>query len=234
MKIMFHFHNAKKSKFFFFSLILYYLKFFQAVENLVHPSLQEEESNYETPREYFTKQHKELVKAGEEWMKNTATSCSVVAALIVTVVFAAAFTSPGGNNNDGVPNFLNVPSFLIFAASDALALFSSITSVLMFLSMLTSRYSEDDFLESLPRKLIIGLIMLFFSIATMIIAFGAALHLLLVHKMKWIWVPTSLMAFVPVSLFAGLQIPLLVDMIHSTYFSRLLQPNKYGKINVQG
>ncbi|KAH9684916.1 ANK REP REGION domain-containing protein [Citrus sinensis] len=143
------------------------LEWFKAVENLVHPFLREAVNNEQTPREVFTEEHKELVKEGEKWMKETATACSVVAAFIITVMFAAAFTVPGGNDSRGIPNFLHESSFIIFAVSDALSLFSSIISVLMFLGILTSRYSEEDFLLSLPRKLIIGLITMFFSIASM-------------------------------------------------------------------
>ncbi|KAL2494116.1 ankyrin repeat-containing protein NPR4-like [Forsythia ovata] len=53
----------------------------------------------------------------------------------------------GNNNNTGTPIFLNDKSFIIFSISDALALFSSVTSILMFLSILTSRYAEEDFLQ---------------------------------------------------------------------------------------
>nr|XP_028964553.1 ankyrin repeat-containing protein NPR4-like [Malus domestica] len=61
-----------------------------------------------TPREVFTKSHKELGKEAEESMKNTSTSCAVVGALIVTMMFAAAFTVPGGNNGDtGLLTFLS-------------------------------------------------------------------------------------------------------------------------------
>ncbi|XP_031262162.1 ankyrin repeat-containing protein At5g02620-like [Pistacia vera] len=137
------------------------LQRFKSVENYVHPSLQEQRNGYgKTPREVFTKEHEKLVEKGEKWMKDTASSCSIVAALIITVVFAAAFTVPGGNKENGTPIFLQSIAFIVFAVSDALALFSSISSVLMFLAILTSRYSEDDFLESLPKKLMVGLITL--------------------------------------------------------------------------
>ncbi|KAL9448560.1 hypothetical protein AB3S75_015942 [Citrus x aurantiifolia] len=194
------------------------LEWFKAVENLVHPFLREAVNNdQQTPREVFTKEHKELVKEGQKWMKETATSCSVVAALIITVMFAAAFTVPGGNNSRGIANFLHESSFIIFAVSDALSLFSSIISVLMFLGILTSRYSEEDFLLSLPRKLIIGLIAMFFSIASMMVSFGATIYLVLFSTWKWVFIPIALVGCVPVTLFALLQFPLLVDMYSSTY-----------------
>ncbi|XP_026432346.1 uncharacterized protein LOC113329722 [Papaver somniferum] len=50
-----------------------------------------------TAQSMFTKEHDKLRWEGEKWMKETSQSCMVVAALIATVVFAAAFTVPGGN-----------------------------------------------------------------------------------------------------------------------------------------
>jgi hypothetical protein len=171
-----------------------------------------------TPRELFTKNHIDLKKEGEKWMKGTATSCTVVGALIVTIMFAAAFTVPGGNNQDtGFPIFLDERLFMLFIISDALSLFSSTTSVVMFLGILTSRYAEDDFLESLPKKMIIGLSTLFFSIAAMMIAFSTALLIMLQGQYSWIIIPVICLASVPVTLFILMQFPLLVDMYMSTY-----------------
>ncbi|XP_039166325.1 uncharacterized protein LOC120286152 isoform X2 [Eucalyptus grandis] len=104
--------------------------------------------------EPFVEQRQDLLKEAGQWMKDTASSCSLVATLIITVTFAAAFTIPGGNdNNTGIPIFLKKPSFMVFTAANALALFSSITATLMFLAILTSRYAAEDFLHSLPRKM---------------------------------------------------------------------------------
>ncbi|KDP43903.1 hypothetical protein JCGZ_20913 [Jatropha curcas] len=201
------------------------LQWFKEVENVVQPSYKEEKNKEDkTPREVFTEKHKDLVKKGEKWMKGTATSCATVAALVLTVVFAAAFTVPGGNSGQGIPNYLNQTSFMIFAISDVLALFSSSTSLLMFLGMLTSRYAEEDFLKALPMRFSIGLITLFFSIASMLAAFSGAFHLVLFYKIQWIAVPVGAVACVPVSLFALLQFPLLVEIVYSTF-----GPSIFGK-----
>ncbi|XP_059657274.1 ankyrin repeat-containing protein NPR4-like [Cornus florida] len=196
------------------------LLWFKEVEKNVQP-LYREMRNTEgrTPRMLFTEEHKELVKEGEKWMKDTASACMLVAMFITTVMFAAIFTVPGGNSNEGTPNFLQAKSFIIFAISDASALFSSVTSILMFLSILTSRYADEDFLESLPKRLIIGLTTLFFSIASMLITFSATFFVLLGNQLAWIVIPVALTACVPVTLFAFLQFPLLADMMHSTYGS---------------
>ena len=52
----------------------------------------------------FAKSNTELRNASIDWLKHTAEGCSIVAVLIVTVAFAAAYTIPGGpNQNTGVP-----------------------------------------------------------------------------------------------------------------------------------
>ncbi|XP_047952686.1 uncharacterized protein LOC125198376 isoform X2 [Salvia hispanica] len=81
----------------------------------------------------------------------------------------AAITVPGSNQSEsGYPMFYKSVAFKIFAVSDAVSLFTSTTSLLMFLSILTSRYAEQDFLYALPKRLSIGLFTLFFSILFMI------------------------------------------------------------------
>ncbi|KAK1407913.1 hypothetical protein QVD17_39540 [Tagetes erecta] len=140
-------------------------------------------------------------------MKNTASQCMVVATLITNIVFAAAFTLPGGyNQNTGIPFFRKEPSLIIFVISDAVSLISSSTSILMFLSILTSRYAERDFLESLPKKLMFGLATLFLSInVTMMVAFSASFFVLYDKKVEWVPITITSLAGMPVILFAILQ-----------------------------
>ncbi|KAH7840754.1 hypothetical protein Vadar_021125 [Vaccinium darrowii] len=196
------------------------LQWFKAVEKLLLPQrIYQRNSEDKTPQDVFTETHKNLVKDGEKWMKETASSCTIVAALIVTVVFAAAITVPGGLNNvDGLPIFLEDRVFFLFGMFDALALFSSTTSLLIFLSIFTSRYGEQDFLYSLPRKLIIGLVTLFLSVISMMIAFGATLKIVFGHKRAWFVIPVVVLSSLPITLFALLQFPLLLDIIRSTYY----------------
>ncbi|KAJ7974915.1 Ankyrin repeat family protein [Quillaja saponaria] len=195
------------------------LQWFKEVERIVPTNMQEAlNMDNMTPRDVFTENHKALVKEGEKWMKDTAGSCTVVGTLIVTIMFAAAFTVPGGNEDSGYPVFLNRKLFMLFMISDAISLFSSSTSVLIFLGILTSRYAEEDFFKSLPTKLIIGLSTLFFSIATMMITFCAAMYLTLHgHGQSWIFIPVILLASIPVTLFILLQFPLLVQIFNTTY-----------------
>ncbi|XP_020966096.1 uncharacterized protein LOC107616648 isoform X2 [Arachis ipaensis] len=205
------------------------LQWFKEVESITTPMIRERlNDNNLTPRALFTEQHTNLVKEGEKWTKETASSCGVVAALVATITFAAAFTVPGGNDQSkGYPIFLHKKLFLLFIISDAVSLFSSTTSLLMFLGLLTSRYAEDDFLNSLPTKLMIGLSTMFISLATMMAAFCASLFLMLQNR-SWIVIPVTLLASVPVTLYIWLQFPLLVLIFKSTYapgiFDRNIKP----------
>ncbi|XP_030452555.2 uncharacterized protein LOC115674332 [Syzygium oleosum] len=175
--------------------------------------------------EVFVEQRQDLLKEAGQWMKDTSSSCSLVATLIITVAFAAAFTVPGGNDSStGIPIFLKKSSFIVFAIADALALFSSVTATLMFLAILTSRYAIEDFLQSLPRKMILGLTFLFLSLAFMMMAFGSALTIVLSERLKWIYIPITLLAAFPIILFAILQLPLYVEMVESTCLPPLYRP----------
>lgn len=57
----------------------------------------------------------------------------------------------------------------------AVPLFTSATSVLIFIGILTSRYAEKEFQRMLPWKLLSGLFFLFLSVVFMVVAFCAAL-----------------------------------------------------------
>ncbi|GKE91133.1 ankyrin repeat-containing domain, PGG domain protein [Tanacetum coccineum] len=131
----------------------------------------------------------------------------VVAALIATIVFAAAFTVPGGYDQDkGLPLFRSKAVFMVFVVADAISLLSSSASILMFLSILTSRYAERDFLESLPKKLMGGLATLFLSITTMTITFGVSFFILYNKGLLWTPILIGVLAVMPVLLYIKLQI----------------------------
>ncbi|KAJ7969320.1 Ankyrin repeat-containing protein [Quillaja saponaria] len=206
------------------------LLWFEEVKKIMLPSfIDMKNSKGITPRELFTIEHEELLSRAESWMKHTANSCMLVSTLITTGVFSAAFSIPGGSNDkDGTPNYLQKPAFLLFAVSDAMALISSSTSILMFLSILISRYAEDDFFKSLPMKLMVGLVALFISITSMMVAFSSAFFITYYHGLKWVPDFIGVLAFVPVPLFFVLQYPLWTDIIYSTYHCRsLFRLNRY-------
>ncbi|XP_038719552.1 uncharacterized protein LOC120012280 isoform X1 [Tripterygium wilfordii] len=179
------------------------LQWYKEVETLSSPILKEMRNcDGEKPHQVFTRSHKELLMEGEKWMKKTATSFTIASALIVTIMFAAAFTVPGGNKQEsGLPNFLHEKSFRIFVISDAVAL-----------------YAEEDFLTSLPTKLIVALSTLFLSIVAMMVSFCAALMIIMDGQLLLV-IPIFLLAGIPVTLFILLQFPLLCEILVATSIS---------------
>ncbi|KAH6761200.1 hypothetical protein C2S51_018149 [Perilla frutescens var. frutescens] len=195
------------------------IQWFKEVDKFISP-YNRRRPNYagKTPEMIFTEEHRHLKVEGEKWMKDTANSCTIAAALIATVVFAAAITVPGGNKSDsGYPMFSKEKTFSIFGSSDAASLFTSITSLLMFLSILTSRYAEEDFLYALPKRLCIGLVSLFLSILFMMIAFSSTLYLVFGPKKVRVLITVVVFSLLPIWLFVMLQFPLLIAVISSTY-----------------
>jgi hypothetical protein len=167
-----------------------------------------------TARELFTHNHKNMMKEGEKWAKEVASACTVIGALIITIMFTAAFTVPGGyqDQDRGFPIFSHKRLFRIFIISDTLSFIFSSTSVLVFLGIVTSRYAEEDFYQSLPLKMMIGHCTLMFSIATMMIAFCVGL-LIILPEMSWMVISAGCLASYSVIQFAYMLFPLLVNML---------------------
>ena len=174
--------------------------------------------------EIFTEQHEGLVEGGSNWLKDTSESCSVVAALIAGVAFATSSVIPGGSNEEtGKPNYEGQPAFNAFAVTSLVALCFSVTALVMFLAILTSRKLAKDFRRDLPFKLLLGLSSLFISIASMLVAFCAAHFFVVKDKFKDILFPIYAATCLPVTFYAIAQFPLYVDLLR-TIFTEVPRP----------
>nr|XP_048320516.1 ankyrin repeat-containing protein ITN1-like [Ziziphus jujuba var. spinosa] len=174
----------------------------------------------QTAQEFFEKSHADLLKEAQNWLKRTSESCSVIAVLIATVAFTAAYTVPGGSNQStGLPILLHDPFFVVFTVMDVLSLVSSLTSVVMFISILTSPFRLQDFRQSLPRKLTLAFTFLFFAVAVTMLAFSATVILIVHMKKRWTTTIVYGVAFVPVTVFALLQFPLYVAFMGTVKYS---------------
>uniref|UniRef100_A0A3N7FRM6 PGG domain-containing protein n=1 Tax=Populus trichocarpa TaxID=3694 RepID=A0A3N7FRM6_POPTR len=194
------------------------LQWFEQVREVIpshYVTLRNDEGK--TAEELFKESHKDQLENAQKWIKETTQSCSTVAALVATVVFAAAYTVPGGSDEDGTPNFINSPYFLVFTVSDVLSLASSLTSLVVFLSLLTSPFELQEFHISLPRKLLVGFTFLFFAVITTMLSFGATILILIQSEKKLTTLLLSIAAFLPVLVFAIMQFRLYVSFMGSTY-----------------
>nr|XP_008339186.3 protein ACCELERATED CELL DEATH 6-like [Malus domestica] len=140
-----------------------------------------------TAEELFNIEHEKLLHSAQTWIKDTAQSCSTVAALVATVVFAAAYTAPGGYNSGGVPVLQHSPLFTTFIITGVVSLISSLSSLVTFLSILTSPFEYKNFHHSLPLRLHLGFAFLFFSLVTAMLAFTATVVLLIHLNEKLTW-----------------------------------------------
>ncbi|XP_008235365.1 PREDICTED: serine/threonine-protein phosphatase 6 regulatory ankyrin repeat subunit B-like [Prunus mume] len=195
------------------------IKWYEFVKASVPPNFfSRHNKQSKTARDIFTETHAKEVKAGGQWLNSTSKSCSVVAALIATVAFSTSTTVPGGMKQDsGEPTLENQPAFEVFAIASLVALCFSVTSMVMFLSILTSRYQEKDFGKDLPRKLLLGLTSLFVSISSMLVSFSAGHFFVLKEKLKYAAIPVYAVTCLPVTFFAMAQFPLYVDLLWATY-----------------
>ncbi|XP_044499378.1 uncharacterized protein LOC123220852 [Mangifera indica] len=179
------------------------LKWYKRVKEIAHPHY------VMFCKERFNSKHNKLLKEAQTWIKETSQSCSIVAVLVATVVFTAAYTVPGGSNEQGHPVFLNSALFLLFTVMDVLALACSLASVVMFLSILVSPYTYEEFHHKLPGKLRMGFVLLFISLTTTMISFAATI-LLIIRSGKPNRTTTLIYtaAFLPVSIFALMSFPM--------------------------
>lgn len=173
-----------------------------------------------TPYVIFTEEHQTLRKEGEKWLKGTSTTCMIVATLIATLVFAAAINVPGGFDDNGYPVLVNSKWFQIFYGGAAVAFICSSLSIVLFMSILTSRNSSEEFRTMLPLRLMLGLLMLFVSIVAMVTSFCGVViimhHTMIAWKLATI---VCLVLFTGMS-FIALHFKLFIGMIRATYWSK--------------
>lgn len=152
----------------------------QQIGKIVHPCATRNLNNDgKSPRMIFTEEHKELIDQAEKWMKDTATTGTVIAALICTISFTAGITLPGGNNGTtGYPIFSGSSDLTIFIVSNTCSLAASATSLIVFLRLMSWGHQVEDFGSAIPSMVTVGVWCLFLSVLLMMSSSMLVLHLL--------------------------------------------------------
>ncbi|CAK9182224.1 unnamed protein product [Ilex paraguariensis] len=177
-------------------------------------------SKGQTAAKLFREDNAQLRSDAKDWLKGTAENSTIVAVLIATVAFAAAYTVPGGPNQDtGYPLLLKQPFFVMFTLTDVLSLTFALTSVIVFLSILTSSFRLNDFKQSLPQKLMLGFTLLIFSVSFMMLAFSATVLLMIRNNQHWTKIALYAVALLPVGIFALSYIPLYASLMKNFKYS---------------
>lgn len=166
-------------------------------------------ANGETPMMIFRREHKDLKKDGEEWMKTEAISNMIIA--LIAIAFVAALSVFLMGNTTYVTS-VSENTRLLFTILRSIMFLTSTSSMMFFQSILISSFLEEDFHYKLPLKLMGGLVMLFLSLTSLLVAFGATISYLM---LAGILPKIVIFASVPVFLLVLLKLKSLGETIHS-------------------
>ncbi|XP_010253362.1 PREDICTED: ankyrin repeat-containing protein ITN1 isoform X2 [Nelumbo nucifera] len=96
---------------------------------------------------------KELRKLHREGINNATNSVTVVAVLFATVAFAAIFTVPGGDTDEGMAVVVGHASFKIFFIFNAVALFTSLAVVVVQITLVRGETKSERRVVTVINKL---------------------------------------------------------------------------------
>lgn len=122
---------------------------------------------------------KELRKLHREGINNATNSVTVVAVLFATVAFAAIFTVPGGDDDNGMAVTAKTASFKIFFIFNAFALFTSLAVVVVQITLVRGETKAERRVVEVINKL-----MWLASVCTSV-AFMASSYIVVGRKHKW-------------------------------------------------
>ncbi|GMP68718.1 hypothetical protein CsSME_00028248 [Camellia sinensis var. sinensis] len=122
---------------------------------------------------------KKLRKLHREGINNATNSVTVVAVLFATVAFAAIFTVPGGDNDNGMAVVASSISFQIFFIFNAIALFTSLAVVVVQITLVRGETKAERRVVEVINKL-----MWLASVCTSV-AFMASSYIVVGRKHEW-------------------------------------------------
>ncbi|KAK3023289.1 hypothetical protein RJ639_043639 [Escallonia herrerae] len=122
---------------------------------------------------------KDLRKLHREGINNATNSVTVVAVLFATVAFAAIFTVPGGDHDDGKAVVVSRASFKIFFIFNAIALFTSLAVVVVQITLVRGETKAERRVVEVINKL-----MWLASVCTSV-AFMASSYIVVGRSHEW-------------------------------------------------
>ncbi|RDY14728.1 Ankyrin repeat-containing protein ITN1, partial [Mucuna pruriens] len=136
---------------------------------------------------------KELRKLHREGINNATNSVTVVAVLFATVAFAAIFTVPGGDNDNGSAVVAAYAAFKIFFVFNAIALFTSLAVVVVQITLVRGETKAEKRVVEVINKL-----MWLASVCTSV-AFIASSYIVVGRKNEWAAILVTLVGGVIIS-----------------------------------
>lgn len=145
------------------------------IQNDVHTQLEQARKTNKN----MTGIAKELRKLHRAGINNATNSVTVVAVLFATVAFAAIFTVPGGDDDQGIAVMVGTVSFKIFFIFNAVALFTSLAVVLVQITVVRGEIKSERRVVEVINKL-----MWLASVCTSV-AFIASSYIVVGRHHKW-------------------------------------------------
>ncbi|KHN02401.1 Ankyrin repeat-containing protein [Glycine soja] len=121
----------------------------------------------------------ELRKLHRAGINNAANSVTVVAVLFAAVAFAAMFTVPGGDNDHGVAVMVQTASFKAFFISNAIALFTSLSVVVVQITIVRGEIKAERRVVEVINKM-----MWLASVCTSV-SFISASYIVVGRRSQW-------------------------------------------------
>lgn len=122
---------------------------------------------------------KELRRLHREGIHNATNSVTVVAVLFATVAFAAIFTVPGGDDENGMAVTVSNPSFKIFFIFNALALFTSLAVVVVQITLVRGELKSERRVVEVINK------MMWLASVCTTVAFISSSYIVVGRRNRW-------------------------------------------------
>ncbi|KAI3474475.1 hypothetical protein Pfo_029336 [Paulownia fortunei] len=163
---------------------------------------------------------KELRKLHREGINNATNSVTVVAVLFATVAFAAIFTVPGGDDNNGMAVMVSSRAFKVFFISNAVALFTSLAVVVVQITVVRGEIKSERRVVEVINKL-----MWLASVCTTV-AFIASSYIVVGRHNKWAAVLVTVIGGVTM---AGVLSAMTYYVVKSRRIRRVRKKDKYSR-----
>uniref|UniRef100_A0A7N0RIH3 PGG domain-containing protein n=1 Tax=Kalanchoe fedtschenkoi TaxID=63787 RepID=A0A7N0RIH3_KALFE len=122
---------------------------------------------------------KELKKLHRAGINNATNSVTVVAVLFATVAFAAIFTVPGGDDENGMAVMVGTVAFKVFFISNAFALFTSLAVVVVQITLVRGETKSERRVVEVINK------MMWLASVCTTVAFISSSYIVVGRRNRW-------------------------------------------------